>query len=392
MKWSFKVARLFGIDVHLHVTFLVFLLFIGAANWLVDGSVGAAMTGVLFFIGLFLCVLLHEYVHALMARRYGIGTLDITLLPIGGVARLERMPEKPAQEIAVALAGPAVNLVLAAGLAGWLTVTGTWQPWSELGPAAGNLAERLLAANLLLVGFNLLPAFPMDGGRVLRGLLALRFDHARSTRIAATVGQAMAVLFGVVGLWGNPMLLVIAVFVWLGAAQESSAAEMKHALDGVSVRGAMLTDFRALAPETTLGEAAHHLLDGSQQEFPIVRDSTVAGILTHRQLFAGLRAAGVDTVVARYMERDFASAAPDEPLGRVLARLEPGGCTTVAVFENGRLVGLVTAENVGELYMLRSALGAHASGDTPGRVPPPLIPRRHPAAPGSPHGRALLAT
>lgn len=382
MKWSFGVARLFGIDVHLHLTFVAFLLFIGLGNWLVDGSAHAAMIGLLFFIGLFVCVLLHEFGHALMARRYAIGTAEITLLPIGGLARLDRMPEKPLQEIAVALAGPAVNLVIAGLLAAWLAFTDSWQPWSELSPTAGNLPERLLVANLFLAAFNLLPAFPMDGGRVLRGLLGLRFDFGRSTRIAATVGQSMAILFGIAGLWGNPMLVVIALFVWFGAAQERSALEMKHALQGVTVRTAMIADLRVLTADSTLRDATHYLLDSSQQEFPVLRGSALVGILTRQRLFAGLRARGPEAKVTEYIETDVASAAPHELLDNALARLKPDGCTTLAVSERGEFLGLVTAETVGELCMLHAALGAHT---TPPATSPLLLPRRDPAhSPDSP--------
>src|SRR5512147_789112 len=186
--WSFHLGRLLGIDVYIHFTFLLLLAFIGFSHGFATRSAEAALGGVLFFAGLFVCVLLHEYGHALAARRYGIGTRDITLLPIGGVARLERMPEKPSQEFVVALAGPAVNVVIAIGLFVGLKLGGWWQPLSSLSTTGGNLFERLLIANVFLVLFNLLPAFPMDGGRVLRALLAMKLNHTRATRIAARIG------------------------------------------------------------------------------------------------------------------------------------------------------------------------------------------------------------
>lgn len=213
MGWSLHLGRWLGIDVYLHFTFLLLLAFIGLGQGVVGRSLDAALGGVLFFGGLFFCVLLHEYGHALAARRYGIATRDITLLPIGGVARLERMPEKPSQEFVVALAGPAVNVVIAIGLFVGLKLGGWWQPLSSLSASSGNIFERLLVANVFLVLFNLLPAFPMDGGRVLRALLAMKLNYTRATRIAARIGQGMAVLFGFAGLFGNPMLLLIALFV-----------------------------------------------------------------------------------------------------------------------------------------------------------------------------------
>jgi Zn-dependent protease len=229
-------------------------------------------------------VLLHEYGHALAARKYGIATRDITLLPIGGLARLERMPDKPSQELVVALAGPLVNVIIAAGLFLGLTLTGTWQPLASLTTTSGNLLERLLAVNVFLVLFNLLPAFPMDGGRVLRSLLALQLDYARATRIAARIGQGMAFVFGFIGLFTNPMLLLIALFVWVGAAQEAAAAEMKASFTGVTVREAMLTDFKVLAPENTLGDATRLILAGSQQDFPVLSNGQFGGMLGHTQL------------------------------------------------------------------------------------------------------------
>ena len=232
MKWSFKLGRILGIDVYVHFTFLLLLGFVGLAHWLPGRSLEAALTGMLFFAGLFVCVLLHEYGHALAARKYGIATRDITLLPIGGLARLERMPEKPSQELVVALAGPLVNVVIAVGLFVGLMLTGNWQPLSSLTTTSGNLVERLLVVNVFLVLFNLLPAFPMDGGRVLRSLLAMRMEYARATRIAARIGQGMAALFGFAGLFGNPMLLLIALFVWIGAGQEAAAVEMKSSFSG----------------------------------------------------------------------------------------------------------------------------------------------------------------
>ncbi|HOW66208.1 MAG TPA: site-2 protease family protein, partial [Verrucomicrobiota bacterium] len=292
------MGRLLGIDVYIHFTFLLLLAFIGLSRGLAQRSMEAAWDAMLFFAGLFVCVLLHEYGHALAARRYGIGTRDITLLPIGGVARLDRMPDKPWQEFVVALAGPAVNVVIGAALWVGLWIGGYWQPLASLSATSGNLLERLLAANVFLVLFNLLPAFPMDGGRVLRAVLAMRINYSRATRIAARIGQGMAALFGFAGLFGNPMLLLIALFVWIGAAQEAAAVEMKTSLAGATVRQAMLTDFKTLSPGQTLADATRLLLDGSQQDFPVVESGSVVGILAHRELFLALREQGDTAMVA----------------------------------------------------------------------------------------------
>lgn len=384
MKWSFKLGRILGIDVYIHFTFLLLLGFIGLSQALAGGGLPAAANGMIFFLCLFGCVLLHEYGHALMARRYGIPTRDITLLPIGGVARLERMPDKPMQELWVALAGPAVNVVIAVVLGAWLALTSNGTPFSGMSATQGGLAERLFAVNIFLVLFNLLPAFPMDGGRVLRSLLAMRMQYARATRIAARIGQGMAALFGFAGLFGNPMLLLIALFVWVGAGQEAAAVEMKSSFAGVRVREAMLTDFRSLSPTQPLGDAARLLLAGSQQDFPVLENGEVVGVLAHMRLMESLRDHGMDTPVGDVMERNFHATAADEDLDAALGRIEPGQATMLPVMWNRQLVGLLTAENVGEFYMIRRALAESSRTRPPTPpvirlprvLPPPLVVRQ----------------
>ncbi len=374
MKWSFKIGRILGIDVFLHATLLLVLGFIAVTTWLSSGSLAAVLGGVLFFLALFTCVLLHEYGHALMARRFGVATRDIILLPIGGVARLERMPERPIQELWVALAGPAVNVVIAAGLALWLTVTGTWEPWTNLSPTSGGFVERLLMVNVMLVLFNLLPAFPMDGGRVLRALLALRMEYSRATRIAATVGQGMALVFAFIGLFSNVFLLLIAFFIWMGASQEAAATEMKASLGNLPVREAMMTNYRTLSPYETLGDATRLLIEGSQQDFPVVLDNRLVGVLTHARLFEVLRERGEWTPVADAMTREFRTVQSDDLLESALAQSEPG-LNTVPVMRGDRLVGLLTAENIGELMMIRAT--QTTSRLLPPPLPPPLPISRH---------------
>ncbi len=378
MKWSLKIGRIMGIDVYVHLTFLLLLGLVGAAHWLNGRSLEAGLTGVLFFSGLFLCVLLHEYGHALAARRYGIATRDITLLPIGGVARLERMPEKPSQELVVALAGPLVNVVIAAGLYAGLQFSGQWQPLHSLSATSGSLVERLVVVNVFLALFNILPAFPMDGGRVLRAVLALRLDYARATRLAASIGQGMAILFGAVGLFTNPMLILIAFFVWIGAAQEAAAVEMRSALGDCAVREAMQTEFRTLSPQNTLGEAVRAMLAGSQQDFPVTEDGRVIGILPHARLLRALADQGDSALVAAAMDRDFESLDANEPLDSAMAQVDPERGFTRPVMRDGILVGLLTAENLGEYLMVRAALERRRHRQPPKlSVPsaPPVIPR-----------------
>jgi Zn-dependent protease len=219
MKWSWKIGEFRGIGVYMHATFLILIGFIVLSHWSAGSSVGKTLEGVGFILALFACVVLHEFGHALMAARYGIKTRDITLLPIGGLARLERMPDKPLQELWVALAGPAVNVVIAAALFVLLQFTSAWAPLEQLSVASGPFLQRLMVVNVILVVFNMLPAFPMDGGRVLRALLATRLEYTRATQIAASIGQSMALVFGFLGFFYNPFLMFIALFVWIGAAR-----------------------------------------------------------------------------------------------------------------------------------------------------------------------------
>lgn len=356
MKWSTKIARIAGIDVYVHTTFLMLIAWVGFSHWQVDRSMSAAIAGVAFVLTLFLCVVLHEFGHALMARRFGIGTQDITLLPIGGVARLERMPDDPLQELWVALAGPAVNVVIAVLLFVVLLVTNTFTPAETLTLTSGSFVERLLVINVVLVLFNLLPAFPMDGGRVLRALLAIRMDYARATQVAANIGQGMALFFGLVGLFVNPFLIFIALFVWIGAGQEAAATQMKSALGGIPIERAMITDFKTLAPADTLARAVELLLTGAQQDFPVVDGRAVVGILTRADLLTALARQEQHAPVAEVMRRDFLVAGPHDMLDESLQRMQAHTCHTIPVVRHGDVIGLLTMDNVGEFLSVRSAL------------------------------------
>jgi len=362
MKWSWKIGRFAGIDVYIHATFLLLIAFFGFSYWQQTRTVSGTLEGIAFLLALFLSVVLHEYGHALTARRYGIKTADITLLPIGGVARLERMPDKPIQELWVALAGPAVNVVIAAVLFVYLVVTNTFVPLTGMTLTGGPFIERLLSVNLTLVLFNLLPAFPMDGGRVLRALLALRLDYVRATQIAATIGQGMAFLFGIVGLFSNPFLLFIAFFVWIGAQQEASMVQMKSALGGIPVRQAMQTEFAALQPGDRLRTAVEHILAGAQTDFPVLDGERVTGVLTRADLLSALSRNSEDLRVDAVMRRDLEQVHPGDMLEAAFARLQACGCHVFPVVQDGRLVGLLTSENIGEFLMVQSARGRWAAG------------------------------
>ncbi len=362
MNWSLPIGTVKGTVIRVHLTFLLFLGWIGASAYGQGGS-QAAVEGVVYIVLLFLCVLLHEFGHVFAARRYGVQTPDIVLLPIGGVARLERIPEEPRQELVVALAGPAVNVVIAAIL------------WLALGrfPDAGAATEvqnpgvdmlaRLMVVNLFLVGFNLIPAFPMDGGRVLRAVLASRMGYARGTQVAASVGQGVAFLLGLAGLFGNPMLLFIALFVYLGAASEAHAVQLRQVSRGLIVADAMVTRFESLGPSSTVHEAVEFLIRTSQHDFPLVDGAgRLRGVLTRDCMIKALREHGPDAPVIEVMRRDIPTVHPRAPLEEGTALLQGKGVPAVGVVDDtGRLVGLLTTENVGELMMVQAALPSRAA-------------------------------
>jgi Zn-dependent protease len=362
MRWSLHLAKVAGIDVKLHVTFLLFLGFIGFSYYFA-GGLAAAAEALLLVCSVFACVVLHEFGHALTARRFGILTPDITLLPIGGVARLERMPEHPSQEIAVAIAGPLVNVVIAAVL--WVIVglSGMPDP-GAIEHAGGSFLHKLLGINVGLVLFNLIPAFPMDGGRILRALLAKFMDYARATQIAATVGQCLAFVFGLVGLlWGWPMLVLIAFFIFIGAGSEAAMAQLRTlSTSGLRVGSVMVTDFQVLPREATLNDAIDALLRTSQHDFPITDQlGHVVGLLTRDALLEGLRQHGPTVAVTRVMRTQIPSVHHSMLFDRAFETLQQCHCPALPVLDSaGKLVGLFTPENVGEMMMIQRALSGAA--------------------------------
>lgn len=359
MKWSWRIGTVAGIGIYVHATFLLILLWAGAVYYRETQSWAGVAWGVFVVMLMFGIVVLHELGHALTARRFDIKTRDITLLPIGGLARLERLPDKPIQEFFVAIAGPAVNVVLAIILGGILYLFGRPEVFVEIDqmtPGVVNLLVTLFWVNIVLAAFNMLPAFPMDGGRVVRSLLALRLDYVQATQIAASIGQFMAFIFGMLGIFFNPWLVLIAIFVWLGASAESSMAQIKGALGGIPVRNAMIREFHTLSPHDPLQRAIEHILAGFQQDFPVEEDGRLVGILTRSALINALAREGRSGTVADAMERNFETADPYELLEGAFARLQGCNCRSLPVVRDGRIVGILTMDNVGEFMMVQSAL------------------------------------
>ena len=363
--WSWRIGTLFGIPVYIHATFLLLVGFILMAQWRAGANLASAVGSVLFVLAIFATIVLHELGHALAARRFGVRTKDITLLPIGGIARLERMPDLPRHELWVALAGPAVNLAIAAVVFAIAALAGL-HPTLALPVTAAGTVDRFIGINLSLALFNLIPAFPMDGGRALRALLAERMDYVRATRVAATLGQAVALFFGVVGFWYNPLLVFIAIVVWMGASEESSAVQTRAVLAGIPVTHAMMTDFRTLDASEPLQHAVTLVLAGAQRDFPVTENGRLAGVLTRTALVSALAAGDSSVLVGQVMSRDVQTADARELLDVAFRRLQGHTCHVLPVLQDGRIVGLLTPDNVGEFVMFR---GSVAPQPPPARVP-----------------------
>ncbi|MCB1062607.1 MAG: site-2 protease family protein [Verrucomicrobiae bacterium] len=357
MRWSIKLVKVAGIEVRMHLTFLLLLAWIGFSAYQ-RGGAPAATSAIAFILLIFLCVLLHEFGHAIAAKAFGIQTPDITLLPIGGVARLQRMPDQPSQELIVAIAGPLVNVVIAGILFPVLGLKFDSSMLAIIASPESSVLAKVAVVNVMLVAFNMIPAFPMDGGRVLRAMLAMTMPHSKATLIAARIGQGLAFVFGFLGLFGNPLLIFIALFVYLGASQENAMAQMKDVTTGVHVSDAMVTELTTLTENDSIDDAVEALLRTSQQEFPVLDSAgRVLGILTREPMIRALRQTGPETPVVDVMFRCEQTVHARDSFDAAFRLMQESACPALPVVDNaGRLVGLITPENVGELMMVRSIL------------------------------------
>lgn len=355
MSWSFTIGRFGETVVRVHITFFLLLAWIGLSAWQ-KGGAGAVRDSLLFIVLIFACVVLHEFGHILMARRFGIKTPDVTLLPIGGVARMQRMPEKPLQELAVAVAGPLVNVAIAFVL---ILILGSVLPenMERIDDPRVSFVARLAGANIFLVLFNMIPAFPMDGGRVLHALLAMKVGAARATQLAATLGQALAFVLGFLGLFGNPLLIFIAIFVYMAAAGEAQMSAFNEAARGLSVSDAMETRFNALPVHANLGMAIDLLLETAQHEFPVVDAyGKPAGLLLRDDMLAALKTWDREAPVTAVMRTPVETVRPWADLSDAVTKLHgSNGAPLAVVNEEGALVGLLTRETLGEMMMIKLA-------------------------------------
>jgi Zn-dependent protease len=352
MKWSWTLGKIAGVELKIHLTFVFLLIWIGFSTVLSGGTANAALFEILFVLALFLCVVLHEFGHALAAKSFGIPTRDITLLPIGGVARLETMPEDPKEELIVAGAGPAVNVAIAGLLFIGLIFTGTLSLPLDINNLMNNFWLRLLVVNITLVAFNLIPAFPMDGGRVLRSLLASRMDYVKATKIAANVGRGLALIMGIAGFFLNPFLILTAIFVWSGAGSEAQAVEIKAGLKGLTVQDALVTQFSQVDANQALGNVFQLMLSTGQSTIPVVSNGAFLGIIRRVDLMKALERLGERAPAYAAIGDEPGGISLDQPLADVLPKLN--GNRVLPVLEGRTLIGLVTPESIQQCLWINS--------------------------------------
>jgi len=370
MSWSLKIVRLFGINVYIHWTFLILLGWIFIASVGSGQSTSEAFISITFVLALFGCVVLHEYGHALTARRFGVPTKRITLLPIGGIASLEKMPEKPREELLVAVAGPAVNVVIALLLFGYMQLAGITIPTSQLeDPSQLSLSEmfipNLLFVNVILVLFNMIPAFPMDGGRVLRALLSMRMNRGQATEVAAKIGQFLAIGFVFLGFMYDFWLVFIGLFIFLGASGESNYEATRYLLADLTVRDVLMHQFTPMHAWDSINKAVDTLLDSQEKEFVVTEDNSILGTISRDDILRGLKELGGEERLKRIVNTDWIELHPDMELNEAYSRMQQERLTICPVYdENGELMGILNQENILEAVMVERARGKKEAEDT----------------------------
>ncbi len=352
MKWSIELGRILGIRFRIHLTFLVLVGLFGLAG-LTTGGLAAGLSAMLFICAVFLCVTVHELAHSVVASSMGIPVDSITLLPIGGVAVMRGTPEEPLQEILISVVGPAASITIFAVMALPLGV-GFDEIW-PLNPFTTDVRTFLVSlcsVNLVLGLFNLIPAFPMDGGRMLRGLLNLAIGFERATRIATLIGQIFAVGLIVLGgfFFGHLWLMLIGFFIFLGASAEKRGIRIRSILKGVHVGQIMLTGFRLLAPQEPVGTAAESLIHGLQEDFPVVRDGQLIGLLAREAVASALQQQNLTTSVGELMSVDLPEVTPETDLDAARQKMIIGKHAALPVTSDGYFVGIVSQNHI-ERYL-----------------------------------------
>ena len=358
MKWSLYLGRYFGIKVFIHWTFIILV------GWIVMTSLSAGQDlatmgwNIAFVLVLFLCITLHEFGHALVAKKFNFSTKDITLLPIGGLARLEAIPENPKQELWVAIAGPLVNLAITGLLLIILYATESIPESGEFTAInPGNFLFGLMVANFILAVFNLIPAFPMDGGRIFRALLSFKYSRNAATKMAAALGQLLAIIFVFSGLFYNPFLILIGIFIYLGAHAESVYVQYKSVLKGHTVSEIIMHQYFDLQVDNTLAEAVDKLLDSNAREFLVLNNGVVAGTLSRNDIIKALNEREDGILVKDIMNREVEILGPDTSLEEIYQRKQQEKRPKLMpVIEGSKILGVLDLENIMEFIMVQEAL------------------------------------
>jgi Zn-dependent protease/predicted transcriptional regulator len=392
MRWSLTIGRVFGITLRLHVTFLLLLAFVAYSGF-VEAGAGGAGWALALVCSVFVCIVLHELGHSVVAQQLGVTVKSITLLPIGGVAALRSIPENPWHEIAITLAGPMVNAAIAAVL---LPLTGLpkhifllYMPHSLHG-----LIVALVSANITLFLFNFIPAFPMDGGRLLRAVLALAFSYRRATAIAATVGQGLAIVFILVGLKLSLWLVIIGVFIFMGAEGEERLVHMRTMLRDLDVDEVMSREFASLAPTDTIARGLEMVYQTGQDDFPVLDNGTLLGVVSRQAMLEAVNKSGNQVPVTTVMDTEVPILSPNDKVWRVQEEMMNEGWDGLPVMADGQLVGLLSPENISRYLLVQASLKSSrrpsarrgASARTP--TPPPVISTVPPTATPPPPGES----
>jgi len=353
---SIQLGRIWGIPVRIHITFLALVAIIGVEGYLKGGGLAEAGLSMLLIVALFACVTLHELAHSLVARSYGVRVESITLLPLGGIAAMQEMPRQPHEEAVMAIAGPMASVLIATLLGAVIHFTGYTGPVTHYGQP---WLTMLMGTNVAIAIFNLIPAFPMDGGRVLRAVLAHYIGLVRATGIAVSLGQGLAVCMALAGIFlfkMNLLLVLIAVFIFFGAGQEGQQVRAQAVLDHITAGQAMVTRFETLNRDAPLTIALGYATEGYQHDFPVVAGDTIVGLVTRQDLLSALHHLGPQHTVGEVMTTQICQVPPEATLTDVYRRIAVGGCGIVLVRYGDRIVGLVSPESI------RDQMVAAASG------------------------------
>lgn len=359
MKGSFKLGNIAGIGIFIHWTFAFLIIYIIFSNYRQGHNAEQILWSLLFVLSIFVTVFLHELGHALAAKKYNIKTRDITLLPIGGLARLDTIPEKPKEELVVAIAGPLVNLVLALITFLFISIPDEAELNVQLtgGINSDNFFLNFFAVNIWLAVFNMIPAFPMDGGRVLRALLSMKFERHTATNIAVGIGQFLALIFVFLGFFSNPFLIFIGIFIMLGAQAEAQYTNAKHMLKGFKIKDATMRQYQTVNSNQTIKTAVEMLLNGQSKNFLVVENDKPTGTLSRDEIIIALSGKGENEVIHNVMNKNLIFLKADSPLESAYQQAIEQKSVLMPVMENDLLIGTLDTENILEFIMVKDAQG-----------------------------------